>query len=48
MLTPCGWRLALAVVALLLLAACVALFVVTTVGQEFLCGRSGVCLAVRR
>jgi hypothetical protein len=48
MLTPLGWRLAPAVVALLLLAAWVALFVVTTVGQEFLCGRAGMCLAVRR
>jgi hypothetical protein len=48
MLTPLGWRLVLAVVALLLVAAVVYLFAVTRTGQEVLCGRVGICFAGRR
>jgi hypothetical protein len=48
MLTPLGWRLVLAVVALLLVVAVVYLFVVTRTGQEALCGRVGVCIEGQR
>ncbi len=48
MLTPLGWRLILALIALLLVAAAVYLFVITRTGQEVMCGRAGVCFEGRR
>jgi hypothetical protein len=48
MLTPLGWRVVLAVIALLLLVALVDLFVVTRMGQEFLCEQAGICFEGRR
>ena len=48
MWTPLGRWIVLAVIALLLLAAMVNLFVVTRVGQGLLCDRAGVCFEVRR